>query len=493
LNSFFAYSCRFAVCSVLLGGLLGAGAAEFGPLWHDFPLTLDPGHRTEALGPLWYEQESDSQATRAIPPVFSTTADPDLEYREDDFLYPLLTYDRFGGQYRWQLFQLLSFAGGPTQTETNRDRFTIFPIYFQQRSSDPEETYTALVPFYGHLQHRFSRDEVDFILWPGYVKTRKKDVVTRNYLLPVFHLREGNKLEGWQVWPLAGHEQKQVTWATNSFGDRSIVGGHDRWFALWPIYFRQDNEIGTTNAGTVRMVLPAYVGVRSPQRDSTTILWPFFSRIDDRAREYKEWHAPWPFIAFADGKGKQMVRVLPFYSHATGQGMETRSYGWLLYRENGFKNEALERKRVRVLFFLYSDLFEKNMETGAHRRRVDFWPLFTSRRDLNGNERLQVLAVLEPLLANNKSIERNYSPLWSLWRQENNPRAGASSQSLLWNLYRHETRPDYKKTSLLFGLFRYVNSGEGKQVRLFYIPFGKKPSASQSEGKGTGNPDGPGS
>jgi hypothetical protein len=472
---------RAGFVGLLLATLFSVRAAELGPLWHDFPLTLDSGRRTEALGPLFYDQVSDSQRMWAVPPVFSLTRDSELDYVEYDFLYPLLTYDRFGEQYRWQFFQLLSFAGGPTQTETNRNRFTIFPLIFTQRSSDPDENYTAVAPFYGYMKSRFARDEVEFIMFPAYVWTRKRDVHTWNYLFPFFHWREGNNLKGWQFWPVIGHEAKGVTYSTNNFGQVNTIGGHDRWFAAWPIYLRQDNNLGTTNASTARIYLPAYVALRSPQRDSTTILWPFFSKIEDRERKYKEWQGPWPFVAFASGEGKQMTRVLPFYGHARGFGMENRSYGWLIYRDNRILSEPLERRRIRVLLFLYSDIYERNTETGAKRKRIDFWPLFTARQELNGNRRLQVLAPIEPVLANNKSIERNYSHIWSLWRQEHNPSAETSSQSLLWNLYRHESRPEAKKTSLLFGLFRYVKTPEGKQVRLFYIPMGSRAPARGDE------------
>jgi hypothetical protein len=125
------------------------------------------------------------------------------------------------------------------------------------------------------------------------------------------------------------------------------------------------------------------------------------------------------------------------------------------------------------LFFLYSDLIEKNTETGAAFRRWDFWPFFTARRDFDGKERLQVLSILEPLLPNNKSIERDYSPLWAFWRAESNPLTGAASQSLLWNLYRHETAPQTRKCSLLFGLFQYQSTPDGKRWRLFYVPIGQ--------------------
>ena len=125
----------------------------------EFNLTLAPGHRTEALGPFFYSQQKETQRIWAVPPVLSYTRDPGTESKEIDFLYPVITYDRYGEQYRWQLFQILSFAGGPTQQETARDRFTLFPLYFQQRSSEPSENYTAVFPFYGHVKHRLFRDD----------------------------------------------------------------------------------------------------------------------------------------------------------------------------------------------------------------------------------------------------------------------------------------------------------------------------------------------
>ena len=130
----------------------------------------------------------------------------------------------------------------------------------------------------------------------------------------------------------------------------------------------------------------------------------------------------------------------------------------------------LDQERTRILFYLFSSVTEKNTETGAERKRVDFWPLFTWRHDFNGNRRLQILALVESALPNNRGVERNWSPLWSLWRSENNPQAGAASQSLLWNLYRRDTTPGSKKCSLLFGFFQYQSDSEMKRIRLFYVP-----------------------
>jgi hypothetical protein len=465
------WSLALVVC--LPSGGRGADFSDAGLLFDKFELTLDPGHRTEALGPLFYDEHKESQRTWALPPLLSSTHDPEVELKEFNILYPVLSYDRYGDQYRWQLFQLLSFAGGPTQQEKDRNRITLFPIYFQQRSSDPSQNYTAVVPFYGHLQNRLFRDDIFFVMFPLYSETRKGAVVTDNYLYPFFHLRHGPGLEGWQFWPLAGHEHKEITTRTNAFHEVETVPGHDKVFALWPIYFNQHTGLGTTNPVWEKGLLPAYSKTRSPQRDATTVLWPFFTRVDDREKKYREWDAPWPLVEMAHGEGKTTTRVWPFYSHASTTNRENDFYLWPVYRHVHIHAAPLERQRTRILFFLYSDSADKSTETGQSRCRVDLWPLFTHRRDLNGNSRLQVLAVIEPFVPENPNIEREYAPVYSFWRSEKNPQTGATSQSLLWNLYRRETAPDHKKVSLLFGLYRHQSDARGTRTRLFYIPLGK--------------------
>jgi hypothetical protein len=444
-----------------------------GFLYDEFSLTLAPGRRTEALGPFFYSQQKETQRIWAVPPFLSYTSDPETESKECDFLYPVMTYDRYGEQYRWQLFQLLSFSGGPTQHEPARDRFTLFPLYFEQRSSDPSENYTALVPVYGHLKHRLFRDEIFFVMFPLYGETRKKDVVTDNYLWPIFSLRHGDGLHGWKFWPLLGNEHKDVTTRTNGFGEVKTIGGHDSFFALWPLFFNDRNGIGTTNRQWQQTSIPAYSVLRSPLRDSTTVIWPFFNYVDDREKKYREWDAPWPLIVFAHGEGKTTKRVWPFFSQAHSATLESDFYLWPIYKYNRVQSAPLDGQRTRICFFLYSDHTEKNTETQASRRRVDFWPFFTYRRDFDGNSRLQVLALLESFFSASKSLERDYSPLWSVWRAQNNPRARATSQSLLWNLYRREASPDSKKCSLLLGLFQYQSGTDGKRMRLFYIPLSR--------------------
>jgi len=441
-----------------------------GPIFDEFELTLDSGRRTEALGPFFYDQHKDSEETWAITPLLAFDTDPATESEEFDLLYPVLTYERFGMEYRWQLGQLLSYSGGRNQNDTSSKRSTIFPFYFQQRSTDPNRNYTMLVPFYGHIKDRLFRDDIFIVLFPFYSETRKHDVVTDNYLFPFFHLRHGDGLRGWQCWPLAGDEHKDVTTRTNGFGDAEVIAGHDKMFALWPVYFHQNNGLGTDDPEKFRAALPFYAWSRSPQRDFTSVLWPFFTWIDDRGKKYHEWEGPYPFVVVARGEGKTSTRVFPLFGRAHNATTESDFYLWPVYKYNHYQAKSLDRERTRILFYLFSDLKEKNVETGAERQRVDFWPLFAWHRDFNGNRRLQILALVETAVPGNRGVERAWSPLWSLWRSEDNPRTGAASQSLLWNLYRRDTAPASKKCSLLFGLFQYQSGLNMKEMRLFYVP-----------------------
>jgi hypothetical protein len=482
----------------LLGGIQAGSAVEIGPLAQEFSLTLDLGRRFEAAGPFWFDQERAGERSFGLPPLFSLTDDTEIDSREFDILYPFLTYDRYGPEFRWQLFQLLSVAGGQRLKDDSAvRRRTLFPLYFEQRTENPDDNYTALVPFYGTLKNRLFRDKIHFVMFPLYSQTKKHinpsrvQITTDNYLYPFVHVRSGEGLRGWQFWPFYGVEEKAITQRTNEWDDVLIGAGHRGHFVLWPFYIEATRGIGTDNPERFKASLPLFSVERSPLRDTTIVLWPFFIHTEDRARKYREWDLPWPLIVFArptgeptetpavlrrwpatafgGGVGKTVTRVFPFFSQSHTQTHLSEFYLWPLFKRNRIHVPPLDRDRWRILLYLYSDVTEKNLDTGAAARRQDLWPLFTYRRDREGRERLQVLAPLEPMIPGNKGIERNWSPLWSLWRAENNAQAGVRTQSLLWNLYRRDVTPQSRKCSLLFGLFQYQSDAEGARRRWFHL------------------------
>ncbi len=473
---------------------------NFGFVFDHFNLTLEQGYRTEAVGPFYYSQQTEDENTFAFPPFYSHVRNPSVEYTNYDILYPLLTRMQYGQEWRWQFFQLISFSGGQEANDATKKRHTFFPIYFYQRSTtDTNLNYTAVFPFYGTVKNRLSRDQIFVVMFPIYSETRKKDIVADNYFYPFGGIRNGDGMHGWHIWPFVGRENKIPTLHTNGFGDVNIVAGYERSFYLWPLCIIQDNRIGTNTAEQIfinakpsvtghkttdvpekfRASIPLFVYSRSPEVDLTTVIWPFFTWIDEREKKYHEWQGPWPFIIFARGEGKTTSRVFPLFQTSHNATKESDFFLWPLYTYRGTHSEPLDYRRTRVLFYLYENTLERSTLTGIYKHRVDMWPFFTWHRDFDGNEHLQVLALLEPVLPGNDAIERNWSPLWSLWRAENNPKTSASSHSLLWNLYRSETAPAHKKVSLLFGLFQYQCDGEVKRTKLFYLTVSKTTAATQ--------------
>jgi hypothetical protein len=473
--AFFSFSLAAALSSaVFCAEPQSFASANFGLAYDKHPKTLVPGEATEVLGPLFGWETSGSATLFRFSPLFSLYRDSSIPQTEFEMAYPILSFDKFGPEYRFQFFQVLSWSGGQQlKDDGQKKRTSIFPFYFRQTSPDPAENYTAVVPFYGRLKNRFFRDEVFFVMMPLYVQSVKRGVTTYNYLYPFFHRRTGPGLKGWQFWPLVGHEQKEVTTSTNNWGDLVVSGGHEKFFALWPFFFKNTLGIGTTNEQKQLVVLPFYTSQEASNRTSKSYGFPLgFTHTVDRAAGYEERGAPWPLVVFSRGT-KTVNRVWPLFGKASNQTLQSDFYAWPLYKYNRLSTELLERERTRIMLFLYSDIAERNKTNHTVFRRRDFWPLFTWRKDRDGRERLQALSLLEPILPNNKSIERVYSPVYALWRQEKNPLTGASSKSLLWNLYREDKRPDAEKQSALFGLFQREKSGGRTRWRLFYIPFGK--------------------
>jgi hypothetical protein len=134
----------------------------------------------------------------------------------------------------------------------------------------------------------------------------------------------------------------------------------------------------------------------------------------------------------------------------------------------------------------------ENMQTHEQEQRVDVWPFYRYQKAMDGKKSLQVMAIVEPWLPNNTHIPRLFAPIYSFWRQQENPKTGVKTQSLMWDLYRRQvqTKPAVddttkqivvsKKVSCFFGLYQRESTLQGNSLRLFYIPMEK---AHKGEGR----------
>jgi hypothetical protein len=461
------------------GSAGGRAAVNLWPLYDERDDPVDQAHTRGGLGPIlgFARAHDDSTIDLAFRPLFHRHEEKRLQRLEWEVLYPLMGYTRTEEDRQFQFLQILNFREEGSNPQEREDRFDLFPFYLSG-TTDTGETYRAVLPLGGRALGRLALDEIEFVLFPLYVRLVKLGVETRYFPWPILSVTRGENHSGFRIIPLYGEEVK--------------TGVFEKRFVLWPLYLRQRTGLDGDNPEETLSMLPFYVSQRSRLRDSTTILWPFFTYTEDRERQYEQWDLPWPLVRIARGEGRTIDRYLPLFSveHRVLRNefllRELKSFDFTLLFPLYIRSEeeipGSRKVRDRILWWLYSDTREEGRDGST--RRVDAWPFFRYDRDREGRVVFQTLALLEAFLPGNEWFERNYSPLWALYTYRRNAEGDAAG-SFLWNLVRHEStregvalellgpllayraRGDEVHVSFLAGLLEYEARSGTRSVRLF--------------------------
>ena len=160
----------------------------FGPLLFSHPVA--PVGRVEGFRPFYTRRQGVGGDTPEIT-----------------VLYPLFYIRNYGPNYEWSILKLINHfgrrSGESVRPATQEQDFDVWPFYFSSVTPDPADSYHALWPVAGTLQHRFSRDRISFVLWPLYLQTEKDGETTTSTPWPIFHTTHG-AAQGWALWPLYG-------------------------------------------------------------------------------------------------------------------------------------------------------------------------------------------------------------------------------------------------------------------------------------------------
>lgn len=423
------------------------------------------------FGPIFnYERKGSEREYGFRPFYFRARDESGSSYAE--YLYPVASRKSSPGASFFQGLHLFNYDFGEPEKQKENE-FMIFPILFYGQTEE-KGNYFAIFPLGGTIFDKFGRDEIHFTLFPLYGRTMRDGTSTTNILWPIFARIRGEGEKGYKFWPLYGTASKE--------------GVYRKKFYLWPIFFNEDLRLDTNNPLHKRVAFPFYVSQESPERSKHTYLWPFFSHLEDRRKDYEEWNFPWPLFRVARGEYQQSTRFLPLFADERRGANRKRWFLWPIYKIEDMETEVLSRRRHRVLFFLFSNLEEKvHDEEGLRKKRVALWPLFTYERK-KGVSHLSVLSILEPFFPDNEGIERNWSPLWRIY-QSKWDKQGNSISSFLWNLYWKERRGadlameifplvSYRRekgrgveVSLIKGLLTFRSAPEENQLSLFYLPW----------------------
>lgn len=429
------------------------------PFYDERDDPVDRVHVRSGLGPLLESSRALDGSTQdlAIRPLYHRHEERQFRLLEWEGLYPVMTYTRSEEHWEFTFLYALNTRGEGSIPAEREERFDVFPFYLSGRS-DTGETYRWILPFGGRALDRMGRDEIEFILFPLYVRTVFQGVERRYFPWPILSVSSGEKVRGFRFNPLVGYEVKE--------------GVYERRYLLWPFFIQERKDLGGENPEESLLVFPFYMSQRSPASDNVSVLW-LFNYVQNRPRQFEQWSLPWPFIVIARGETRTINRFLPFFTlerrllrnELLLRELKTTDLAVLypLYIHSEVETPDSLNVRDRIAWWLYSDVRETGKDGSS--RRIDAMPFFRYIRDREGAIQFQTLAPVEAIMPGNEVFERNYSPLWALFTYRRNPQ-GDEVRSFLWNLVRHESTRSGWRLEVLGPLLAYREHGEETRLSI---------------------------
>ena len=347
------------------------------------------------VGP-FYEQRPDD-GYYALRPLYAQEGDV------TDIVWPLFTKH----ETWWRALWFIHYQ------DTGEDsQFDLMPLWFNGETR-AGETYWGLFPLYGHHPHFLLVHDLDFALWPLWMRYRmprpsEDRWMTSNVVLfPFFHWRDDGS---WGVWPLygVGHQRES-----------------DHCYALWPIVtwanYRSDRD--TSGAGYSWWVWPLYGSVERERESQTMFIPPFFGYAE--TPHVKRWRLPWPIIEWERGTKRDRTSIFPLWEsvadkrYSDGQ-VEARTTRF------GYKLVELYDTETRVFPFWAS------RKDGSYLR---VWPFYEHEETDDGTTHGSVLSLMPIRWV--PQIDRNWAKFWTFY--ENASTLLYTDHSLLWGLIRWRT------------------------------------------------------
>jgi hypothetical protein len=450
----------------ILGGCAGiASERNLAPFWSQHA-RAGGGVEVEALGGIFR-----TRATRQGSP-FSQVALRPLTIRDrdandnvtDHFLSPFGYATQRGDESVWQLLPITRYDHRITSEGTEEWTLLTLPGIYWSKKADGR-ILRGWFPFAGVMEQFLSYDRLEWVLFPIWLRTDRGGRITNHILWPVFSVTGGTGGPSWRAWPL--------------FGNSIYQGKYERWFALWPVFWWQKNNLQLPPHAheTKWMVFPLYGRTTAGDFSATTLLWPFFGWSSNPSNGFWAFDAPWPFVRVLRDPRQEVerTRVWPLWSSYSGDGLESTWWGWPILNDRRELYAGAEKRSRNLVPFLQS--WERVDDVGGETYYDKVWPLYQVERR-GETESKSAFPAFNPLWRT-PDIDAMYAWIWEiytrertqdivrerlwlgLWRREKDALEDRRSLSVLWSSrrYRSDAGP-VRETSLLFGLFRWRSGPE---------------------------------
>ncbi len=433
---------KLLVGAIVMGAALPPAVLGDGVIGNFAPFFVDndaldgrPPYK-RAVGPIFEHRYGQQQEVMAVRPFWVEVDEQVRELVTTYSIYPLFTHWQRNYGYNWRVLSLMK-GGHTVSDEQEIGYFELWPLIWHYDAGDPELNYDAVFPIHGTLKNRLFHKRIDWTAFPIYSRWEKQHHVDTVILWPIFRFREGPESRGWGVFPL--------------FGSFERDNAYDNTYALWPfIYNNYRFRPGQEQPYHALGILPLYARETAAGLHSESYLWPFFgyTREWDPRVNYSEIRFFYPFIVQGRGEEKYVNRILPFYSHEERPNYEKTWLLWPFFRreERVIEEIALQTRKDTILFFLYWDELQQNVERNFHARKTHVWPFYSYWNDGSGNRQLQALSPLEVFFPNNQGVRETWNPFFALYRYDLHPKS--VRHSALWDLVLYERDESGKTFSI---------------------------------------------
>jgi hypothetical protein len=447
----------------------------------------------------WFFHESESSEEMnlfTVRPFYLKRAEPERTFTAS--LMPLLFW-RYETRHRDDWKGLLGLWGYTSYRHPGGvidNDFGLFPFLFYGTSPDESDRYFLLWPFGGTLKGKFGYEKITAALFPGFLlfiffpPAQIFSWTTLAWLtlsmVPVYSSWSMKDYRAWGIlWPLSM---------------RGSGNGRDD-IRIMPFYSRKHKE-GMYDRYSVLMILnwshEYYSGDRrhmfflfplSGRISAFTILWPFFSWGYDKKRESRQYNLPWPLVQIEDTKDPQIYKRIffPFYGIYRYGKSETFFVTPLYFRlrKKAVSYDSEYHTSCLIVWWHKKHYHAVDRENGMWWRYFKIWPLLSVECNELGAFSFNLLSLLP--FRDPEGYERLYEPLWSIVEYRRLS-CGEKRLGILFRTYfqrwgegffqckiplvvtyrRIENR--VAELSLLFSMFGFSHSSEGRYIRLFWIP-----------------------
>jgi hypothetical protein len=477
---------------LLLAGVMVAGCASptsdvnLAPLY--LRATAPDWQTVEAFGGLARFREDGSEITWALNPLVWRQTDENGKIKAD-FLALLGRYEHSPDRDRTltRIFPLFWYEGETRPDGIYDSDWMLLPFFAGGSSSDGKEDYFAFFPFYGTFKNWLMFDEVKFLLFPLWARTKKSNgTVSSHFLWPFFGHQSGHG-EGWNFWPF--------------YGTYEVPGILQRKYVLWPFYHQAEDFMNKPESRRSWFLFPIYGRMEQGDAVSTTFLWPFLGRSERPSTNYYSWSF-WPLIKFEEGgvddsgnpDPRKIRHFLPFYVHFEDAQSQFTSWMFPIFwrRHDEFGNMERDSWYALPLWWKlntkrYEDTDGDGLPDQTSEETITrFWPFIGLKNTVEDDGARREHHVETPYFG--EQIARNLTRPLAFWQEHQSRADGPKVERAFLGLYysirsggHHRwsvpllggqwTEPDgTRHHSYLLGLLRWQSGGENSGIHAPAFP-----------------------